>query len=577
MELPRRRTRRSSRAIVGVAVAAPALLLAVLLAGCASARPHGAAVPGRARTAVLLAINDVYRIEGVEGGTVGGLARVRTLRQRLEREHPDLLVLHAGDMLFPSFLSRTFDGEQMVDVLDAVDGDPLAFDGRMFAVFGNHEFEKTSVADAALLDRRVEQSQFRWVNGNVVFATGADGKPLVAGENLATTWMVESGGVRIGLFGLTVDSKRPEYAAAFRDPLATARELTASLRRQGAEVVVALTHLNAADDRRLLGELGAAGPELVIGGHDHEHMACDVGGRLLLKADADARTATVVTLTLAPGGALTVGHRLEPIDEGLPEDCAVAGRVQSWLTLHEGLFCGAEAGARGETPDPRCLEQRLGSSRTRLDGEENKIRSEETNLGDWIADRMVETFAPCGAQVAFVNSGSLRLNQDVPAGPITRRTLEELFAYPAKLHLLRLPAGTLEKVAAHAVEGWPGSGNWLQVSGFSFVHDTARRTASDVRLLLPDGPRPLRADEEVLAVTIDYLFDPAGDRDGFTMLDPSLVVGGCAAAGKDLKVDVVIPALQAATGGIAPQAEGRIRQEPAGARTDPCAASPRSE
>jgi 5'-nucleotidase len=558
--------RRASR------LAAPILLV---LAGCAAGRSTPAttaapAAPG-GRTAVLLAINDVYRIEGVDGGTVGSIARVRTLRETLERDHPDLLVLHAGDLLFPSFLSRTFNGEQMIDVLNGLDGEPSGFDERMFAVFGNHEFEKDKLKDAPLLDRRVAESQFRWLNGNVIFAEGQDGRPVIGGDNLARSWIVESGGIRIGLFGLTVDSKRPEYAAAFQDPVATARQLTAELRRQGAEVVVGLTHLNARDDRRLLATLGADGPDLVIGGHDHEHMACDVGGRKVLKADADARTANVVRLTIGPGGKLAVDNRLEPLTSDVAEDCAVAGTAQGWLSLHEGLFCGQEAGKNGTPLDPHCLEKELGSSRVTLEAEEITIRGSETNLGDWIADRMVEAFASCGAQAAFINSGSLRLNQDVPAGPITRRTLEELFAYPAPLYLLRLKGSVLQEVAAHAIAGWPGSGNWLQISGFAFVHDTEKGLVSDVEIVTLDGRRPVNPDEEILVVTNQYLFDPSGDRDGFTMLDPSLVVEGCAVNGKDLKSEIVVPALQAAAGGIEPRADGRIRQVPEQSTVDPCA------
>jgi 2',3'-cyclic-nucleotide 2'-phosphodiesterase (5'-nucleotidase family) len=561
------------------AVTAQAAALA-LLGGCASGgmrpappAPAGAtsvAAAGAPRTAVILAVNDVYRIEGVERGTVGGIARLRTLRQQLEREHPDLLVMHAGDLLFPSFLSRTFNGAQMVDVLNGLDGDPAAFDPRMFVVFGNHEFELGLLSQAPVLDRRVQESQFRWVNGNVTFAEGGDGRPLVAGENLAPTWIVESGGIRVGLFGLTVDSKKPEYAASFADPIDTARRLTAELRAQGAEVVVGLTHLNAKDDRRLLTTLGEAGPDVLVGGHDHDHMACDAGGRLVLKADADARTATVIELTLGADGKLAVNHRLEPIAEGLAEDCALAGRVDSWLSLHEGYFCGQQAAAAGTAGSPRCLEQKLGTSNVPLVAEESKIRGEETNLGDWVADRMVEAFAGCGAQVAFVNSGSLRLNQDIPAGPITRRTIEELFAYPAPLYLLRLKGSTLQEVAAHAIDYWPGAGNWLQISGFAFEHDTANHRVSGVELLTSTGRRAVQPDEEVLAVALNYLFDPTGDRDGYTMLDPSLVVEDCAANGRDLKSQIVIPALEAAGGGIAPEEDGRIRQVPAAAESNPC-------
>jgi 2',3'-cyclic-nucleotide 2'-phosphodiesterase (5'-nucleotidase family) len=408
----------------------------------------------------------------------------------------------------------------------------------------------------------------------VVFAEGPDGRPVIAGENLARTWLVESGGIRIGLFGLTVDVKKPQYSTAFQDPIATARELTAALRRQGAEVVVALTHLNARDDRRLLATLGADGPDLIIGGHDHEHMACDVGGRKLFKADADARTATVATLTLGADGKLKVDYRLEPLDANVAKDCAVDGDAQSWLSLHEGLFCGQEAGKNGTPLEPRCLEKELGSSKTRLEAEENKIRGSETNFGDWIADRMVEAFASCGAQAAFVNSGSLRLNQDVPAGPLTRRTIEELFAYPSPLSLLRIKGSTLQQVAARAIAGWPGSGNWLQISGFSFTHDTAGGKVSDVSLVTPGGSRPVQPDEDVLVATVDYLFDPSGDRDGYTMLDPSQVVGSCAVNGKDLKSDIVVPALQNATGGIDPRTDGRIRQVPPKTDVDPCAGAP---
>jgi 2',3'-cyclic-nucleotide 2'-phosphodiesterase (5'-nucleotidase family) len=526
-----------------------------------------------ARTAVILAVNDVYRIEGVEAGTTGGIARLRTLRQRLEREHPDLLVLHAGDLLFPSLLSRTFNGEQMVDTLNDLDGNPAGFDERMFVVFGNHEFDLVQKSQAKVLDRRVAESQFRWVNGNVVFLDGDDDKPLVAGENLAPRWIVESGGIRVGIFGLTIDSRRPEYAKEFLDPLATARRLTAELRRDGAEVVVALTHLNARDDRRILATLAADGPDLVVGGHEHEHLACEVGGRVVVKADADARTASVIELTLGPDGKLATRHRLEPLAAEVAEDCDVRGKVDAWLARHEGFFCGQQPAPQ----DPRCLGEVLGRSETRLEAEESKIRGSETNLGDWVADRMVEAFAPCGAQVAFVNSGSLRLNQDIPAGPITRRTVEELFAYPAPMYLLRLRGNALEQVATHAIDSWPGAGNWLQVSGWGFTHHTDARIVSDVVLETPAGRRPVRPDEEILAVTLGYLFDTGGDRDGYTMLDPSLVVRDCTVNGTDLKGQVVIPALRAsaaAGGAIAPEVAGRILQQPPptdGGAADPCA------
>lgn len=548
------------------AVAGLLLLAACVLSGCAT----GPAASRHERTAVLLTINDVYRIEGVENGTVGGLARVRALRAELAREHPDLLLLHAGDFLFPSFASRIFEGEQMVAVLNVLDGDPAAFDERMFAVFGNHEFDKGKTKNAAMLDRRIEESQFRWLGGNITFAKGEDGKPLVEAPNLERGRIVESGGIRLGIFGVTIPTQGVEYVQDFAGPEATVRELTADLRARGAEVVIALTHLNADDDREILEELSApAGPDLIIGGHDHEHMAIQAGGRWVLKADADARTATIARLTLGRDGRLRVEHEFRRLAGDSPTpDPEAQRRVDQWQTKHETTFCAQQKAA------PDCLEEVYGHARVPLVAEEYKIRGQETNLGDWIADRMVEAFAGCGAQAAFINSGSLRLNQDLAAGPVTRRHAEELFAYETPLYLLKINGATLKQAAEQATRAWPGSGSWLQISGFAFVHDQQARTARQVTLLAPEGHRAVRDDEAVLAVVGDYLINPdIGDQDGYVMLDRSQVVDGCAANGQDLK-EIFKAAIKAAEPqGIAPQVEGRICQpgQPEGSR--PCLAA----
>ncbi len=528
------------------------LILALALGACASpgarAPQPAKAAPGT-RTAVLMAINDVYRIEGLEEGRVAGLARVRTLRKELEKDHPDLLLLHGGDFLFPSFASRMYNGQQMVAVLNDLDGNTEAFDDRMFVVFGNHEFEKGKMKDAPMLQARIDESQFRWLGGNVTF-------PLIAAQNLSRTTLVESGGIRIGIFGLTIPTDGVQYAE-FAGPEATARELTAALRAQGAEVVIALTHLNFSDDREILEELGDDGPDLIVGGHDHERMVIQVGKRFVLKADADARTVDVIRLRLDRNGRLDVAHDFRTLSGTDPRpDPDTLQLVGDWQAKHEQEFC-AKAKA-----DPGCLGELYGSTRTLLEAEETKIRRQETSLGDWVADQMKKEMEACGAQVAFINSGSLRLNQDLPEGSrITRRHVEELFGYPTPLRLVRIDGATLQQVAEQSLRAWPGSGSWLQISGFAWVHDTQKQTATGLTLLTPQGPRPVRPDEEILAAVDDYLVNPEiGDQDGYIMLQPSQVVKSCAADGRDLK-EVVVAALRAANPqGIGPKAEGRICQ-----------------
>lgn len=539
------------------------LALTLSLAACASPGtrpPADAPAPGE-RRAVLLHINDVYRIEGLEDGQVGGLARLRTLRRELEEKYPDLVMVHAGDFLFPSFASRMYNGQQMISVLNALDGN-TAFDDRLLVVIGNHELEKTKLKDAGILDQRIEESQFRWLNGNVVFKKGEGGTPLIEAPNLARTNVLVSGGIRIGFFGLTIPTAGVAYVDEFEDPVETARELTAELRAQGAEVVVAVTHLQAEEDRRLLATLGDEGPDLILGGHDHEKMAVEVGGRPLFKADADARTATVVRLSVRPDGRVSIAHDFRPLERvQVRPDPDVLQLVGDWQAKHEQEFC-TKAGSQ-----PGCLGEIYGLTRTLLEAEENKIRGSETSLGDWVADQMLQTMKPCGAQVAFINSGSLRLNQDLPAGTrIIRRHVEELFAYAAPLRLIRIDGATLQKVVDNAVRHWPGSGSWLQIAGMAYVHDPAGKAARNLSLLGEGGARAVRPEETILAVTNDYLIDPGlGDQDGYTMLNLDQQEEGCAAKDRDLRA-VVEESLRAAGTsifhgqGIEPKAEGRICQ-----------------
>ncbi|MDY7095228.1 MAG: 5'-nucleotidase C-terminal domain-containing protein [Acidobacteriota bacterium] len=507
------------------------------------------------RSFTILSINDVYRITGLYDGSRGGPARVRTLRRQLEADHPDLLVFHAGDFLYPSLLSRLYHGEQMVDVLNLLDGDAQAFDPHFFITFGNHELDAAGDEGATQLDQRLAQSQFRWITSNLHFQEGGKDSPEIADPRLTDHVLTEAGGVRVGIFAVTLDNQQPSYVRAIDDPIETARRYTALLRGRGAEVVIGLTHLELEEDLLLLETLREDGPDLILGGHEHDRQRQQAGGRWVFKADADAVSAVVATLTVGPEGGVTVDQRFEDLmgDEP-PPDPLVSQHADAWIRRHEQEFCTAAGLPSG------CLGRTLGTTQTRLVGEELAIRSRETSLGNWVADQLraelqSEGAPDQGAQVAVINSGGLRLNRDLPAGsPVSRRDLEELFAFPNPTVLLQIDVKTLEKMLQRSVEQ-RGEGAWLQVSGLAFRYDPDRQRVLDLTLLAPEGPRPLEPGEVLRVATVNFLADPAiGDQDGYTMLGlhQRLARGGSLEK-RALK------ALQAAgTEGIAPTVEGRI-------------------
>lgn len=505
----------------------------------------------------VLHLNDVYRIEGVADGR-GGLARVRTLRTSLEQDCKDaVLVTHAGDTIFPSLLSNQYQGAQMIEVLNALDGDPAGFDDRLLATFGNHEFDKGKLEDAALLDARVDESQFNWLGTTITWKTGADAQPLVGGPNVVREQLLDLGEVRVGVFSLLVDSANPAYIEPLpSDHVAQAKAAVQRLREQGAEVVIALTHLDAIDDQKLLDSLsGAAGPDVILGGHDHVLMTREGQGRYAFKGDSDALRVRVVEISVAADGVVSVFATPEGTAIGpstFEPDPQVQAIVDARLLAFSTDFC--------EPEPPTCLTAPLTVTNTELLAEELEIRRYETNYGDWILDQAMLIFAADQPDLAILNSGTLRLNQNIAAGTsLTRQIVEETFAYPAPMYLIEIDGKTLQAVLDHAITGWTGSGHWLQVAGIAFRHDVEAGTATNAVLLGAGKAEPIQPKRKYRVVAPQFILDAGmGNQDGYTMLSMKQVVKKAKANGTDLKAKVLEVLTAAGAAGIAPQLDGRI-------------------
>ena len=500
------------------------------------------------REVVVLAINDVYRVEGVESGKRGGLALVRALRRELEMQYPELLFLHAGDFLFPSLVSEWTQGAHMVEMMNALDGAVGVFDPRMVVVFGNHEFDRSQRKHADLLQSRIAESEFQWLGANIRF-TQEKGKSTVASNNLKDSVMTNSSGVRVGIFGLTTDKKPANeiaYVEQFLDPVEVARKRTERLRKQGAEVVIALTHLALEKDRAILSELGENGPDLIIGGHEHQRHHVEIHGRWILKADADARTATVVRIQMMDRKPfISFGYRFLDRDY-LSPDSEIQLGVSGILDQHEQWFCA-------EHHEPtECLQQIVGMTAVPLNGEEREIRRYETNLGNWVVDQVLAEVED--ADIGFLNAGALRVNQTISPGPITRRQIEELLYYDSELVQTELTHEQLHSLLERATEDWVGQGHWLQISGFAYKHDPRNpegHRVEDIRLFkkgklydLPDRP--------LMAVTNKFLMEGG---DGYDLLKPLKRVTVIKSLKKRL-LEVLATTKKA----IGPKRDGRICQ-----------------
>lgn len=543
----------TSRVRLGAASLAALLCLLPAAAPAAPAERH----------VTFLTINDIYRLDGVNDGKSGGLTRVRTLRKWIERSAPNAILLHAGDFLSPSLQSKVFKGAQMIDVLNNLDGNGKAFDRRMFVTFGNHEFDESRCdRPEAPLNARVQESQFTWLAGNLDFPHCASMKDILNAKNLKRDGViVRVSGVRVGLFGIgqTPDKVGAPRYPTFEEGLPAARRAIAQLRKAGARLIVALTHLPREDDEALLRELSDEGLDLVVGGHDHTNMVLfDGHGQARgFKADSDARTAWRIDVFVPARGKPRIEAQLITLNESIPPDTALNKLAKSWSARAEQQICSDRGMSK-----PDCLEEPIGRTQGMIELEEIANRTSETGFGDWLADAVAEE---TGADVALINSGILGLNEDLaPGTKLILKHIVDIFRFDDVVAVRTFPARQVCAAIDHGFKV-PGLGAWPHTSGLDVevrrkdgAYDGARVTRFRTKPGLAcdsDAPVKVAAVPYVLCSGDGYKLLPPGDA-----CIKELEAKPLGDTGAGLKLSKIAEqAIRAAKDGIVPQKDGRIK------------------
>jgi 5'-nucleotidase / UDP-sugar diphosphatase len=427
------------------------LLLTALAGGCASTQAPStvSSTSGRAAGSVveinLLQLNDVYEIGPVAGGKQGGLARVATIRKRLLAENPNTFTVLAGDFVSPSALGtakvdgKSLAGQQMVAVLNAM--------GLDLVTFGNHEFD---LKEDQLLARLAE-SRFRWTSANVTRASGGPFPGVSHHDILLASG--PGGEVRIGVVGVTLASN-PQAFVSYADPLASFRKAVESLKGQ-TDVVVGLTHLAFADDQALAENV--PGVALILGGHEHENIRAlrGPGFTPILKADANARTVYVHRLTYDTARrSLAVDSRLVIVTDEIPEDPEVARVVSDWEEKGFGGF-------RQQGFEPA---EQVAVTTVVLDGRKASVRNRATDLTDLIARAFLAEAQ--GSELSLYNGGSIRIDDELPAGPVTEYDVIRILPFGGKILTADIKGSLLARALDQGLAN-RGSGGFLHTANVS--------------------------------------------------------------------------------------------------------------
>jgi 5'-nucleotidase len=420
---------------------------------------------------------NMYNIEPSDRDPVGGAARFVALIKNIKSAAAaagaaEPVVVFSGDAFNPSLMSTVTKGRHMVPCLNNMTID--------VACIGNHDLD----FGIDNLESLIAETKFPWLMSNVKHV--ADGQNLAGGE---TYVIVERCGRRLGFIGLvemewmTTLSTVEESEIEFEDFVACARRLAPMLRRaQQCDAVIAVTHMRVPNDERLARECGDI-LDLIAGGHDHHYDVKPIAphGCYVLKSGTDFKDLTRLTLAfddVADGKCTVLVENVtrEAVTKSMNEDAATKACVDEFLDI-----LGSE------------MEKVIGLSNVPLEGRFVKVRTEETNLGNFVADMMRRATS---ADVAILNSGTLRSDSVLPAGNIRMKDLVAVLPMCDALVVLEVTGSQLRVALENGVSQYPRlEGRFPQVSGVSFTFDASlppnSRIVGDIKvgghIALPDA------------------------------------------------------------------------------------------
>ena len=471
----------------------PVLLLAV--SACSADEP--VSVPD----ITFIHLNDTYRVDAVEDGTRGGFSRIATIVRQLKADGRDVRILHGGDFLYPSLESQLWNGEQMVEAMNFLDA--LA---PMTVVPGNHEFDPRTPDE---LIKRLNESEFDWIADNFVLDTG----DAAADQKLKRGFIFEAGGKRIGAFGLML---HPDDGGNVRDftpflpgdYLDHAERVLDELDAAGVDLIIGVTHLHLGDDIEVA-RLKENYPNFmfIVGGHEHEpeYFEGDEANATVMKGASNARTVWQIDVTFTDDGPVVAEKTLD-IDASVPLDDEYQVIANKWRTRLLELM--------------PFLSSRVGEAAVPLDGREVAVRNADSNWGVFIADQMRTAFRDPPSDFAFVNGGTLRID-DFIADDITFEDIGRTFGFSSYLRYMKMDGRDFRRLLEAGYRGiGPSKGYFPQISGFRVCVDRSRPDGERiVQMLVPDGAggwQEIDPDREYTVVAPDFLYR-GGDGYDFSM------------------------------------------------------------
>ncbi|MGM9582001.1 MAG: bifunctional metallophosphatase/5'-nucleotidase [Anaerovibrio sp.] len=398
---------------------------------------------------VILHTNDTHGYDEYGDGH-NGMAVIASLKQKLEADGYQVLLLDAGDAIQDNNLVNFSKGKSAIQFMNAAGYDA--------ATLGNHEFDYGQ----EVLKERMSEALFPYVSANIRIE--ASGKNFIRPYTI-----IKKNDLKIGILGLTtpqtITSTSPKNVRGLtflqgREMWQSASLAAKELSEQGCDLVIALGHLGSIEDDTENGSEDllshTSGIDIFIDGHDHQ-VKNKYAGKTLL-AETGCHTNNIGCIVYENGKWT---EKMIAFGEYTAENPKVKLLMQS---------------ARDQVSAN--LGQVIGKSLVTLNGNRAPgVRTMETNSGDFCADAVLWQASQANVlngavDAAICNGGGIR--SGIVPGAITRSMLYSINPYNNQLYIVKITGSKLLEIMEAATAYTPEAmGSFPQVAGIRYTVNTA--------------------------------------------------------------------------------------------------------
>ena len=454
----------------------------------------------------ILSFNDFHGNVLESGKNIGAAKLTGIIKEYQEKDKASdtygVATVSGGDLYQGTAISNILEGEPVTEMLKEI--------GIVASAIGNHEYDWGSDK----IKSWGEAAGFKFVAANLI-----DERTGMIPDYAEPYVMTKVEDVNIAFIGIatpeTLTSTKAENVVGlkFLDIIETLDKYSEVVRNEGADIVVALTHSPAVEDKdgTITGEAAeiaenAADVDAVIAAHNHKFVDGFVknvnNGKEIpvVQAGYNGRGLSVITFTVDDNNevididAKTRQFINESADNNFPVDANVNEKIASFNEK---------------------LKPTLSTEIVDLDFDLDHDRyAGVTPLGVTIAETMRQAG---GTQVAIANGGGIRA--PLAKGKITLGDMYTILPFDNNVVTMKVTGAKLKELIEHGIN--PDGFGWGQYSGLTVWYDSETDKVSSMRLA--DGTK-VEDNEYYTLTSIDFLMT-GGDGYNFDGHIEPVVIG----------------------------------------------------